>query len=304
MAQMNSQIYGQLIVFHAIVTHGSISAAARYLNIGAPAVSKSLRLLEDHIGLPLFRRTTRRVELTEAGQLLLSNTTSEMHSLEYALEMVQDLGNTPMGHVRMTTSGFAYECILKPHLADFCAEYPQIQLEISINDGLVDILAEGFDLGLRFGDRIEEGMVARQILPPIKEGLFVSAAYIERYGEPKLLADLINHRLIGYRFIASHRILPLILNQNGQEITIDMPTSMMTDSADIIADATRQGLGIGRIFEPRYNQFADKEKFIPILKNYWRGYPAVYVYFLQNSQKARRIRVFIDFLIKKNKVIL
>lgn len=300
---MNSQIYGQLTVFHAIVTHGSISAAARYLHVGAPAVSKSLKLLEDYLGLPLFRRTTRRVELTEAGQLLYDHTSPMMHSLDYALEAVQDLGNTPMGKVRLTTSGFAYDCVLKNHLAKFCLRYPEIHLEISINDGLVDILEEGYDLGIRYGDRVEEGMVARQIMPPVNEGLYVSADYIKRYGEPLTPQELTQHRLIGYRFIASKRILPMTLKQNGEEITIDMPTSLITDNAPVIADATRQGLGIGRIFEPIYQQLPDKDKFIPILKDYWRSYPGVYVYFYQHSQKAKRVRVLIDFLLEKNKVI-
>lgn len=296
---MNSALYGQLIVFHTIATQKSISGAARQLEVGAPAISKSLKLLETHIGLPLFNRTTRHIELTETGQLLLKNTAELVQSLQYAVESVQDLGNKPFGNVRITVARFAYQCFLKHRLAEFHQRYPDITLEISINDGVVDILEQGFDLGIRFGDRVTEDMVTRQILAPFKEGLYVSNDYITQHGKPETPTDLAKHHVIGYRFITANRVLPLIVNDNNREITIDMPHYLLTNDIEVIIDSTRQGLGIGRIFEPVYEQLRDKEDFIPVLEKYWNTYPAVYLYYLQHSQKAQRIRALIDFLAEK-----
>ncbi|MDO5638478.1 MAG: LysR substrate-binding domain-containing protein [Neisseria sp.] len=294
---MHSAIYGQLTVFHTIAAQGSISGAARQLEIGAPAVSKSLKLLEEHIGLPLFNRTTRKLELTEAGALLLARTGEAVQSLQYAVESVQDLGDTPHGSVRITVARFAYKCILKPLLAEFCRQYPEIRLEVSVFDGTVDILEQGFDLGIRFGDRVEEGMVARQLMAPFKEGLYVSQAYRDQYGLPESPADLPAHRLIGYRLITANRILPLTLDNHGQALEVDMPCPILVNDIGVMADAVRQGIGIGRLFEPVVQQYADRADFVPVLADYWQSYPGVYLYYLQNSQKAKRIRVLIDFLL-------
>jgi DNA-binding transcriptional LysR family regulator len=293
---MDSVVFGQLTVFHAIAAEGSITGAARRLGVGLPAVSKSLKLLEKTIGLPLFNRTTRTLEITEAGQMLLIRTADAMQTLRYAVESVHDLGQTPSGTVRITAARFAYQSILKPALVGFCEAYPQIDLEISVYDGTIDLLQEGFDLGIRFGDRLEEGMVARRLREPFREGLYVSETYIQRHGVPGEPSELGRHRLIGYRFATSNRLLPLILNRGGQELTVDMPASIVTNDIEVIADGVRMGLGIGRLFEPVHAQFPDRDNFIPVLESFWRTYPAVYLYFPQGSQKAKRIRTVIDYL--------
>lgn len=295
---MNSAIYGQLIVFQTIAAQGSIAAAARQLEIGSPAVSKSLKQLEEYIGLPLFNRTTRKLELTEAGQLLLANTGDAVQDLKLAVESVQDLGHTARGSVRMTVPRFAYQCIVRPRMAEFMQRYPEIELEISVDDGDVDILEAGYDVGIRFGDHIEEGMIARQLMKPFKEGLYVSPAYIAKYGVPKKLEDLPQHKLIGYRLISAKRILPLGLENRGEALSVHMPHSIVVNDIEVIHDAVRAGLGIGRVFEPTFRRLPDPENFVPVLQAYWQSYPGVYLYYLQNSQKAKRIRVLIDFLLE------
>lgn len=294
---INGSVYGQLMIFHIIAAEGSISAAARRLELSVPAVSKSLKQLEEHIGAPLFRRTTRRIELTEAGEILRCNTQNAVQSLQHGIEYVRDLSKKPSGSVRITLARLAFHQILQPVYADFCRTYPEIELEISINDGTVDILAEGFDLGIRLGDVIQEGMVARQLTPPLREGLYVSPAYVERYGLPQSPQELSQHRLIGYRFVTARRILPLILNDQGHELTIHMPAGIVVNDIEVMADAVRQGLGIGRLFETELDLMPDRAQLIPVLEPYWRNYPPAYLYYLQNSQRARRLQVFIDFLL-------
>lgn len=293
---MDNALFGQLTVFHAIASEGSISGAARRLGLGVPAISKSLKALEGSMGVPLFNRTTRRLEITEAGQMLLNRSGDALQSLRYAVESVQDLGQTPSGAVRITIARHAWLCLLKPRLARFCETYPQIRLEISVYDGTVDILEQSYDMGIRFGDRVEDGMVARRLTEPFREGLYVSEGYLRQYGTPKDPEDLQSHKLIGYRFITAGRMLPLILNRDGEELTVDMPVSIVTNDIDVIANGVRQDLGIGRLFEPVRRHLPDRDAFIPVLEPYWRNYPALYLYFPQNSQRAKRIRAVIDFL--------
>lgn len=297
---MNGSIYGYLTVFHAIAEQGSIAAASRKLEIAPPSISQSLKLLEQHIGLPLFNRTTRKMELTEAGKRLVESTKHLMQSLEYAVESVQDLGEIPTGLVRITVPRFAYQLLLKPYLAEFCQAYPHIQLEISLNDGTVDILQQGFDMGIRFGDKVEQNMVARQLLTPFYEGLYASEEYLAQYGTPHSPQDLQQHKLIGYRFITANRILPLILTQQKQDLRIEMPSQLIANDIDVMIDGVRAGLGIGRIFTPILQLQTDHSQFIPVLQKYWKSYPPVYLYYPQHSHKAKRIQVLIDFL--RNKV--
>lgn len=296
---MNNVIYNQIRIFQSIAREGSISAAARKLEITPPSVSKALKLLEQHIGHPLFVRTTRRIELTDAGQQLLTQTSAMVDSLEQALENIRDQSHAPSGLVRITLSRFAYLLILKPAMAEFCARYPGIQLEISVYDGTVNIVDERFDLGIRFGDILEGGVVARQLMKPFREGLYASSAYLNAFGVPVTPADLQQHKLIGYRFITNNRILPLILELKGEQLTVDMPGQLISNDIDVMADGIRNGLGIGRLFEPVYQLQPDKDVFIPVMENYWKTYPPVYLYYPKSAGKTKRVKTIIDFLIEK-----
>ena len=296
---MNAAIYHQLTLFHAIADEGSISAAARKMQLSPAAVSHGLKALETHLGLPLFLRSTRKLELTEAGQHLRANTQELMATLAREVEQVRDLGDVPSGVVRITIPRFAFHAVLQPLYARFCVRYPHIRLEISVSDAAIDIVREGYDLGIRCGNIMEEGMVAREILPAMRDFLLVSESYAERYGIPQTPADLVHHKMIGYRMISANRIQPLLVQQDGRQVEVKMPISLVVDDEmDVMIDATRQGLGIGRIFEASFRQQPDQERFIPVLQEYWVSYPPIYLYYPQYSQKAIRVRVLIDYLLE------
>lgn len=294
---MNNAIYNQIRIFQSIAREGSISAAARKHEITPPSVSHALKLLEKHIGHPLFVRTTRRIELTDIGQQVLEQTAVAMDSLEQSLQSIRDQNQEPSGLVRITLSRFAYLLILKPAMAAFCQQYPGIQLEISVYDGTVNIIDDRFDLGIRFGDILDGGVVARPLMKPFREGLYASSAYLEEYGTPEAPADLCQHKLIGYRFITSNRILPLVLDNNGERLTVEMPGQLISNDIEVMADGIRNGLGIGRLFEPIHRLQPDREKLIPVMERYWKTYPPVYVYYPKSAGKTKRVKTLIDFLI-------
>ncbi|EPE6797681.1 LysR family transcriptional regulator [Vibrio alginolyticus] len=294
--------YNQIVIFHTIAKEGSIRGAARKLEIAAPSVSQSLKLLESNLGLPLFNRSTRQMNLTEAGKFLLENTKEAIATLEYALEGVHDLSNTPSGKVSMTIPRFVYQSMIKPIFPDFCRLYPDIELEISVSEASVDIVHEGIDVGIRFGDRIEEGLVALKLTEPMREALFASPAYLEKYGTPQALKDLENHKLIQYRFGASNRLAPTLLEQDGNTVTVEMPRAMIVNDTEIITDSALEGIGIGRLIVPLVDKYFKQGLLVPVLQPYWYEYPGLYLYFSQNSQKARRIRVLVDFLLENAKL--
>lgn len=293
---MDNATYGQLTVFHVIAQERSLSAAARKLGVTVPSVSKSLRLLEKKTGVPLFARTTRKISLTEAGKALLIKTAPAIAELDIALEEVQDSIKSPSGLVRLTLSRFAYQLIIRPCLTDFYRRYPDIQLELSINDGTVNLVEEGFDLGIRFGDTLNEGMVAKQIYPSFPLGLYASQTYLAEHGVPDKLEDLSTHRLIAYRFTTSNKLSPLMLVNAGTKVAVDVPTVMICNDIDAVRDAVIAGIGIGRIFEPLQRNMANEEDLIPVLKEHWQTFPPVYLYYQQNSQRAKRLQVVINYL--------
>ncbi|TMO58280.1 LysR family transcriptional regulator [Pseudoalteromonas phenolica] len=296
---MKGATFNQLMMFHTIVKEGSITKAAQKLEIASPSVSNALKALESQVGLPLFIRTTRRIELTEAGRQLFEQTKTSVDDLQSAFESVSELGKAPSGKVRLTTPRFVFDYLLQPIYGEFCARYPDIDLEISISDAAIDILKEGYDLGIRFGDRVQEGMVAKALTEPMKEALFVSPKYIEQYGLPQSPSDLSSHKLIQYRFITSNQIAPLLLDESGVTKAYDVPNALIVNDTNLMVDAALQGLGIGRIVEPVIKPYFEKQTLVPVLEAYWCPYSALYLYFHKNTQKAKRIRVFIDFLIEK-----
>lgn len=296
---MKGSTFNQLLVFNTIAREGSITKAAQKLEVAAPSVSNALKALEQQIGLPLFTRTTRRVELTEAGKLLHNQTNHSVNELTFALEGIKEVGQAASGKVRITAPKFVYQHFLKPHYAEFCQQYPDIELEISLTDATIDILKEGFDLGIRFGDRVDEGMVAKALTKPMKEAFFVSKQYAESYGIPKDIAELQQHKLVQYRFISSNQLVPVLLDHKGETVNVEMPNALIVNDTDLMVDATLKGLGIGRMVEPAIKDLLKSGDLIPVLPEHWYPYSALYVYFHRNTQKAKRVRVLIDFLIKK-----
>lgn len=296
---MKGATFNQIKIFQSIVREGSIRGAARILEMAPPTVSQALKQLESEIGLPLFTRTTRRIELTEAGKLLDQRISGAINTLDYAFESVRDMNNKPSGRVRITLPRFVFQFFLQPIYAEFCERYPSIQLEISVTDRAVNILEEGYDVGIRFGERVEQGMVARQIVPPMKEALFASEEYLKKYGNPRSPRDLQGHKLIQYRFISSNQLAPLILKENKQSVTVQMPIALIVNDTDAMIDAAVKGIGIGRMVEPMIQEKLDQGLVHPILANYWESYSGLHLYFMQNSQKALRVRTLIDFLLEK-----
>lgn len=293
---MNSSHYNQLTLFLAIVNEGGIRQAARMLELTPPSVSQGLKRLEQQMGLPLIIRTTREMELTDAGRQLFERASPLVAELNELFDQVKELNQVPSGKLRLTLPGFAFSYLLKPIYAEFCQHYPQIDLELSVSDAIINLIKEGFDAGIRMAHRVEEGMVSIPLTPPIQAVLFASPDYIAEHGCPQTPDDLHQHRLISYRFATSNQLAPLMLSDQGQELTVEMPRGLIVNNVEIMIDAADRGLGIGGALYPMLKEHFQSGRLIPVLEQYWHSYPSLHLYFPQHSQKARRIRVLVDFL--------
>ena len=185
-----------LDAFLAIAGRGSICGAAVELQVQPSTVSHQLKALEDRIGVKLFARTTRSVSLTDAGRVLHRSAMPAFEQLKQAVEQAQKAHGVLRGDLRINMPYIAYQIALAERLSDFQVIYPEIGLDFTMSDQLTDIVAEGFHAGIRFGDRVQQDMIAVQISPPNMATAFASPAYLDTHGEPKTPADLnAGHRL-------------------------------------------------------------------------------------------------------------
>ncbi|MDH2996996.1 LysR family transcriptional regulator [Pasteurellaceae bacterium LFhippo2] len=289
---MNSSDFGQLLIFHSIVQENSISGAAKKLEIAVPSVSKALKNLENKIGMPLFLRTTRKLQLTETGMKLWQETQLPLEQLQQIWQKLDEQYHEPNGTIRITLAQVHFELIFKPIYAEFCQRYPKITLEFSINNATVDLITENFDLGVRLGHSLNENVVAKQIYPAMRQGLYVSRSYTEKFGIPQTIEELAEHQMISFRFISSGKIDPLFLNVEGKNQLIPHPNTLIFNDTSMITDAVLQGMGIGRIFEP----LAQQQDLIPVLEQHWITFPESYIYYPPMAHKPKKIQVLLDFL--------
>lgn len=292
---VDGSTYSQICVFHAIVEAKSIRGASQKLGTTPSSVSKSLKALESHFNLLLFSRHAQKLQLTDEGFELYQLTKDAVVDFDRMVESLKDKTSVAMGKIKITLPRFAYQIFVIHLLEKFNTQYPQIELELVISDVAVDIVKEGIEIGIRFGDRINDCMVAKRITPDFEEAIFASSNYLEKFGIPITLDDLKTHKLINYRF-SSQKLAPFLINDNGNQIEVEMQNSIVVNDTDAVVDCAKNGLGIGRMICPRVKNEINSGKLIPVLEAYWPSYPGLFLYFPQNIQKTKRVRAVIDFL--------
>ncbi len=283
-------------VFLAIVREGSLRAAARSLGVGAPAVSHQLKVLERRIGVDLLVRTTRSIELTEAGRTLLASAEPAFKEIIDAIEGSRAIGGSTTGTLRLTLPRGAYITVIAPVLADFHAQYPDVCLDLSINEQLVDIVQEGYHAGMRLGDRLTPGMVAVRLTGPLTPCYSGSPGYLEEFGRPEHPRDLLRHRCIRHKFVTAKRVGEWHFVENGQTKTVDPPTKLIFDNMQSVIQAVRDGHGIGWSLRTVIADDLKSGALETVLDPYVAKLPPFYLYYPEQNRRLELLRLFIDFL--------
>lgn len=289
-------------MFLTIVREGSLRAAARTLGVGAPAVSHGLKALERRIGVDLFVRTTRSIELTDAGRTLLAGAAPAFDDMLEAIEGTKTIGRSNSGTLRLTLPRSAYKMIIAPVLADFQTLYPQVGLDLSINEGLVDIVRDGFHAGFRLGDRLTTDMVAVRLTGPLTPCYSAAPSYLDAHGRPRHPRDLLHHRCVRYKFVSAHRIWDWTFIEDGQTKTVDPPTRLVFDSMQSVMQAVRDGHGIGWSLRPVIQDHIEAGALETLLDDYVAKLPPFYLYYPQQNRRLEVLRLFIDFLAAKRPI--
>ncbi len=286
-------------VFLAIVREGSLRAAARALGVGAPTVSHQLKALEQRMGVDLMVRTTRSLELTDAGQALAAGAAPAFAEIVQAIEGSKAVGRSTTGTLRLTLPRGAYMLVIAPVLAEFRAQYPDVCLDLSINEQLVDIVKDGFHAGIRTGDRLTTDMVAVRLTGPLETCYMAAPSYLARYGRPEHPRDLLRHHCIRHKFFTAKRMGDWQFVEDGQTKTIDPPTTLIFDNMHLVMQAVRDGHGIAWSLRKVIAEDLDAGRLVPILEPFAADLPPFYLYYPEQNRRLELLRLFIDFLTER-----
>lgn len=279
---------------------GSFNKAAHAQGTTPQAVSKAVRQLEQHLGVRLFHRTTRKSSLTEEGQRLYDSAKESLDGLRTALNGARSAAKEDEGPIRISAGGAVGRKVLMPLLAEFAGQFPQVSFDLILEDGLTDTVSERIDLGFRAGNSPTAQVVARRLFP-IQLILCASPAYLARFGVPTTLADLAQHRCIGYRQPGTTRHMPWEFQVKGETTQQHMPVVVCCSDPEAEMQAAVTGLGIGQIDSINATAAIRSGQLVPLLTRYVSDRMGLYLFYAQRADMPRRVRRFIDFAAQRLK---
>lgn len=281
--------------FLRVAERRSFSAAAADLGVTPSAVSQTIRALEDRIGVPLLMRTTRSVGLTQAGQLFLERTKPAVADLNEAIDAVRDLGERPTGLLRINLMRAVIEPLFAPILAGFCDAYPDIQLEIYADDGFSDLSEGGFDAGVRLGESLDADMVAVRLSDPFRFAVAATPGYFDRYGTPKKVADLADHRCVRIRMAGGGFMAWQFMDGNRiVDVAVNGPVIVNDFSAHNLV--MESGVAMGFIAEPTISRAVADGRLRVVLQDVAVSSGGLFLYYPNRRQVMPKLRAFIDYV--------
>jgi DNA-binding transcriptional LysR family regulator len=283
-----------MAIFATVVETRGITAAATALALSPPTVSKALTRLEQRIGTPLFHRTSRRLTLTEAGRDLAGRAARMLAEAEAAQEALMEQSASPRGLVRLTAPMSFGVRAVAPLLADFLTRYPDIAIDLTLTDAIVDLVAEGFDLALRIADLADSSLRARR-LKPIRRLTVAAPSYLARRGRPLHPSELGAHSCFGYAYLQT-RDLWAFINDAGEEVSVRPTGPLRFNNGDAALPALLAGLGIADVPDFLLGDALETGALESVLPG-WRR-PDVHLYLLTPPSPIQpaRIRVLAEYL--------
>lgn len=287
--------YNLLPLFLAVAEEANFRAAADRLGVTRSAVSQGMRRLEDGFGASLVTRTTRAVRLTEAGERLYEALSRPMTEIAGALESV-DADPSPRGRLKIAVTSIAEPFLSGPLIASFAAAHPHVVVDITVTDEEFDIVARGFDAGVRLGEVIEQDMIAVPIGGPVREAVVASPAYVAAHGAPEHPRDLTRHRCIGWRSapdVAPHH---WDFEENGVPFNVAVEPQITTNDLSFMLRAALAGGGITFATEETFRPHIESGALVSLLEDYLPPFPGFYLYFPNRRNMAPKLRALIDHI--------
>jgi DNA-binding transcriptional LysR family regulator len=267
-----------LAAFATIARTRSFTDAAAELGVSPSALSHAMRGLEERLGLRLLARTTRSVAPTEAGTALLDRLAPALAQIDAGVEALSDWRDAPAGTVRLTTFHWIASTLLARRLPSFLARHPGITVEVNVDDGLRDIVAMGFDAGIRLGESVERDMIAVRIGPPLRTVVVATPGYWAAHGRPDHPRDLLSHPCITYRNLGSGTLMPWEFEKDGRALRLQVRGPLVCNSSDLAVAAVRAGCGVGWTMEEDVMDNIAGGQLQQVLDDWSQPYPGAFLY--------------------------
>ena len=283
--------------FIRVVEAGSISAAADRLGVAKSAVSRRLKELEKHLGVELFHRTTRQMNLTDTGRAFYHQAVRILDDVLEAEIATSQAHGTLKGSLKIALPSSFGLMHMGPVINDFLKEHPQIEFDLDFNDREVDLIQEGFDLAIRIANLPDSSLIARRFAP-VKTVICASPDYLKQMGTPRSPDDLIEHRCLVYSLLRAFEYWHLT-DARGNEIKTRIHPYLKASTGEFLRDAAVEGRGI--ILVPTFIAYKEIESgaLVPLLNEYSTSQINAYAIYPQTRHLSQRVRTFVDFLVKR-----
>lgn len=293
---MKRHDFDDLAAFVIVAEERSFTRAAVRLGISPSGLSHMMRLLEERLKVRLLSRTTRSVATTEAGERLLVRLRPAFEDINRSLQSLGEWREKPSGTVRITLGKHAATSLLAPMLADFRRNYPDIRVELIVDDRFDDVVSSRFDAGIRFGERIDKDMISVRIGPDIRAAVVTAPSYFANRPRPLTLKDLTEHDCVNYHMRSSGAPYAWEFEEDGREVEVRVSGSLVLNDGDMMLSAALAGLGLVYLFEDIVAEHVANGRLVRVLEDYCKPFAGYYIYYPSRRQMPPALVVFIEAL--------
>lgn len=293
---MSGENFNNLAAFVVVARERSFTKAAAKLGVSQSALSQTIKGLEVRLGLQLLTRTTRSVSPTEIGERLLLSVAARFEDIERDISALSALREKPAGTIRITAGEHPAVSILQPALARFLPEYPDIKVEISVDYGLTDITAEGYDAGVRLGEQVAKDMIAVPIGPEVRAAVVGSPAYFESHPIPLTPQDLMQHNCINIRLPTYGGLFPWEFEKDGRELKVRVEGQMIVNEMMLRINSALSGIGLAMVMENEILGHVAAGRLIRVLDDWCASFPGYHLYYPNRRHSSPAMTVLIETL--------
>lgn len=291
---MLKENFNDLIAFLVVAQEKSFTRAAAKLGLSQSALSHSMRALEERMGIRLLTRTTRSVSPTEAGERLIERIGPHFQDIENELSSLKDMRDIPAGNIRLTAGEHAVDYVLWPVLRDFMVRWPDINVEVTVDNALMDIVTQRFDAGIRLGEAVAKDMIAIPVSPPMRMVVVGSPAYLRQRGTPVTPADLQQHRCVNMRLPTAGGLLPWEFSRAGKALKARVEGQLTINALRHRIEAARAGMGLVYIPEDSVEREIANGELVGVLDEWCEPFPGYYLYYPSRRQHTTAFSLFVE----------
>ncbi|WP_449506985.1 LysR family transcriptional regulator [Enterobacter hormaechei] len=288
--------FNDLLSFMVVARERSFTRAAAQLGVSQSALSHAMRNLEARLEVRLLTRTTRSVAPTEAGEQLFMRLSPHLLEIEQELTALRDTRDRPAGNIRLTAGEHAMSAVLWPVLKPFMAQYPDINVEVTVDDGLTDIVDGRFDAGVRLGEQVAKNMIAIRIAPDMRMAVVGSADYLHRFGVPETPEQLDQHRCINMRLPTRGGLYAWEFERDGRELRVRVEGQLILNSLPQRIDAAENGLGLAYVPEDAVQDALAEGRLVRVLEAWCPAFAGYHLYYPSRRQHTSAFSLLIAAL--------